>query len=198
MSLTLLIRLKPGVHFAQWICCLIVLFLCACAGKTLATSELDAIKWKSYESRLKSKVISFEFPVATKGMNFFEFNPGMPPPRFVGDPRDEIRVISLQSGLDVDWIHVTKKLGMGIYLIRKKPESSHDNDWVQRGGNYWRPVRQFPGLEKNSMDEGYLTDMKGDYALLYWISADNVNEEERAGLERITQRVLQSIKIRSE
>lgn len=151
------------------------------------------MKWKNFESRQQGKIISFEFPVDIKDTNSYEFNPSMPPPQFKGDPRDEMRVISLQAGLDIGWVHVTQKLGIAIHLLRKKSGVLPNN--VVHIGQYDWKLLTLTNVKVNSVDERYLTDMTNDYDLLFWISADKIDEARRIELKKIAQRILESIKI---
>lgn len=178
-------------------CFIFLPFTYACVGNTLETPSFESLQWKNFESRMQGKIINFEFPVEIKDTNSFEFNSGMPPPRFNGDPRNEIRVISLQAGLDIGWIHASKKLGLGIYLVRKKAKalSSHSR---QMGQNFWKISVPTMRTDADSLDESYLTELSDDYDLLFWISADNVNGHQRAVLKMVAQRILGSITIQDE
>lgn len=189
--------MKPKGRLLPWICCLTLPLLHACAGNSLATSDSETMQWKNYESRMQGKVISFEFPAEIKDTNSYEFNSSMPPPRFNGDPRNEIRVIVLQVGLDVGWVHVSKKLGIGIYLVRKQ-EKVLPRNTMRIGQNDWKLSIHAGGVDKDLLDESYLTEMTSDYDLLFWISADKVSEAQREKFKRITQRIIGSIKIQDD
>lgn len=155
------------------------------------------MQWKNFESRMQGKVINFEFPFGIKDKNSFEFNPSMPPPQFRGDPRDEIRIVTMQAGLDIGWVHVTQKLGLGIHLLRKRTDVLPGT--VTRVGKIdWRLLALAHSAGKDSIDERYLTELTNDYDLLFWISADKVDEAKREELSAIVQRVLESIKIRDD
>lgn len=129
---------------------------CTSTQPTPTHSDLGATKWKNFESRLLGKVIQFEFPVDIPGTNEFEFNPGMPPPMFHGDPRDNLRIVFSQSGLNVGLVHVKTKLNLSLSAIRNSSyPSALSGTPIQFGNNVWYK-HNVHGLSGERFDQRYI------------------------------------------
>lgn len=166
----------------------------ACASNTSATSEFEPMKWKTFESRLLGKKVTFEFPVDIRGTSEFEFNPGMPPPMFQGDPRDELRIIYMQTGQEIGWVHIMSNLTLNLSALsyRANPPSTRGEP-VYIGQNVWQ--KSVVSTNK-SVTDVYSLKFTNDYKLLFTVSSKgSPGSEQHESAGKIAQHILESIKI---